>query len=268
MVDKRSIRDLLPLREDLSPFLVHLTRRDEVLTASENLCSIVKSRKLYQGNALWKGGGGFSDASLRSELTKEEEKRKFFGFVSFTEAPLSQLHLFFDIKKRSHDLEPYGLVFFKEKLAKKGVSPVLYLNNSSADKHDVIDALCSLIKTEPSDAVEKRHSDAVAKILPLVAIFARQLTPIDANRKRNKLLDFSWEREWRYPGEACFAFDPMWVFAGLCPKDEIEEFENLFSEYCPCKRYVRFIDPTNAEDIKKIDWKIKKAWKEILWPNA
>src|SRR5436305_15173523 len=106
MVDKRSIRDLLPLREDLSPFLVHLTRRDEGLTASENLCSIVKSRKLYQGNALWKGGGGFSNASLRSELTKEEEERKFFGLVSVTEAPLSRLHVLFDHTTQRHDRQP------------------------------------------------------------------------------------------------------------------------------------------------------------------
>jgi hypothetical protein len=50
-------------------------------------------------------------------------------------------------------------------------------------------------------------------------------------------MDFRWKREWRYPAaEGPFEFDANDVFIGLCPHDEIEEFEDLY-------RKIRFIDP-------------------------
>ena len=130
------------------------------------------------------------------------------------------------------NLEPYGLVFLKERLRARGVNPVWYLNNEQADKDEVAQALCSLIATHPDEA---------AQMLPLVSVFGQLIQPPLVANRRGGTVDFPWEREWRYPvASGPFTFDEYDVFVGLCPADEIDGFEELFP-------YIAFIDPTRPQ---------------------
>jgi len=224
---KRSIEDILSFREDISPFLVHLTRTSQAKGASarQNLHEIIKLQQLEQRGAL------VSDVrfAIYTLNMKEEEKRRFFSAICFTETPLNEFHCLLDIDSRKVDLEPYGLVFLKDAMAARGVNPIFYVNNHPADKDPLMAALGGLITTAPEIA---------EKLLPLMSVFGRKLQPPGAKAPAEGSVDFRWEREWRFP--ACYGhlpFKPEEVFVGLCPIDEIEEFENAFPG-------VLFIDPT------------------------
>jgi hypothetical protein len=222
----RDIGDVLLFRNDISPFLVHLTKKAKDGTDPKIvLKQILSTRKLISGS------DSISDArfGMITSSMSEPEKCQFFSAICFTETPISEIHCLLEIKGRTKNLEPYGIVFLLDKLSKKGVSPVIYLNNERSNKDNVMRALCSLITSHPNEARE---------ILSLISVFGKKLTPVGASSPQLGDYDFRWEREWRYPsccGEMTFQFEE--IFIGLCPHDEIEEFEKLFQG-------IGFIDPT------------------------
>jgi hypothetical protein len=166
-----------------------------------------------------------SDA--RFFISSAEKKNQFCRAVSFTETPLNEIHCLLEIEGRRVQLEPYGLVFLKEKLQKKGVAPVFYLNNELNDKGIVLQALCTWIENYPEHA---------KKIIPLISTFGAGLL----SRGR---IDFSWEREWRYPSVmGNLGFEPTDVFVGICPNDEIEYFEGRFPDinFVDCQRNMKW----------------------------
>ena len=103
----RDIKHVLYFREDLSEFLVHLTRTRNSVPAREVLKKILRERYLAAGEL------PVSDA--RFFLDAENEKR-FCRAVSLTETPLNETHCLLEIFGRSVNLEPYGLVFIKDNL--------------------------------------------------------------------------------------------------------------------------------------------------------
>ena len=227
---KRDIKTVLYFRQDISPFLVHLTRNnsDSNLSASEVLKKVIQDRQLVCGQTCISDAKyGMSRKDFQS-LT-DEEKKRLFSAICFTETPLNEIYCLFEISYRSIHLARYGLVFLKDKLAEKGVSPVLYINNECGDKDEVFQALCSLAQTQ---------SQSAYKVLPLVSVFGQKICrPGDRYEPPPGSVDFRWEREWRYPyNEGPLEFDENDVFVGLCPNEEIDEFEKLFPD-------VKFIDP-------------------------
>lgn len=222
----RTIADVLHFRKDISPFLVHLTRNcsDKEFwlpqgTAKERLREIIRQKKLVQTTE-W-----VSRVALvknNPQLIPRPETYRYFSAVCFTETPLDQVQCLLNIEGRSVDLQPYGLVFLKEKLRQRHVSPVLYVNNAAGDAEAILKAFLEMCQTRPG---------AAEKIVPLVDFFGQT---IDRNISQEGLaaeLDFSWEREWRLPH--CFGdstFDTSDVFIGLCPENETDEFEHLFAE--------------------------------------
>jgi hypothetical protein len=237
--DLREIDKILLFRNDISPFLVHLTR-DTDKFAKSNLESILDSQSLIYGPV------PFSDARYGLDLSflTPAVKLNFFSAISFTETPLPEIHNLLDIARRQTDLKPYGLVFIKSKLKSKGVSPVVYINNMNGDKDHVVRALCSLIHSD---------SQAAMQILPLIAIFGRYLKPVGGTYHEGDV-DFTWEREWRFvSGDHKFKFDREDVFVGLCPHDEISFFESKFD-------WLSFIDP--MRNVKWYAEKLVRARKE------
>lgn len=244
----RSIEDILYFRSDISPFLVHLTRSiNSQINAQEVLEKIVQEKRLVAGNS------PVSDArfGIKQHKLDDEKKKRFFGAVCLTETPLNEIHCLLDISYRQINLDSYGLVFLKEKLRQKGVSPVLYFNNEQDDKDKVFEALCSLIDTHPNEA---------AKFLPLVAVFGQKVKSPSAIFKPNGIVDFLWEREWRYPSDnGSLEFTKDDIFVGLCPHDKIEYFESIFED-------VDFIDPTR--NVKWYATKLVKARKRLGIKNS
>lgn len=224
-MSKRDVTDILYFRGDLSPFLIHLTRTFESLNAEKRLRRIIEARRLVAGNSLVSHATfGYRIGSLNAE-----EKRRLFSAICFTETPLSEMHCLLEIAGREVDLAPYGLVFLKDRLVTRGVSPALYLNNTQGDKDAIVRGLDKLIDT---------NREVAEATLPLIAVFGKQLQSVYSTAARNREIDFRWEREWRYPASAGdFEFTEDDVFIGLCPHEEIEEFESRWQG-------IKFIDPT------------------------
>jgi hypothetical protein len=221
----RKINDILLFREDISPFLVHLTRTvSEKLSAKEVLVKIIEERQLQPGDNL------VSDArfGMKTYGVKKEDLKKWFGALCFTETPINEIHCLLEIADRQVELQPYGLVFLKSRLQGRSVSPVFYINNECGDMDKAVRALCSISKDHPEEAAE---------ILPLISVFGNRFTP-PGGTFQTKEVDFRWEREWRLPSMHCpLEFTSEDVFVGVCPHSEIDDFEKLFPK-------VGFIDPT------------------------
>lgn len=227
---RRKIADILKFRGDISPFLAHLTRDREEdndgggpITAADSLRRIITERRLVAGSqpisdAKW--GIAWSDLPA-------PKWPHYFSAISFTETPIAEIHCMLDVAGRRVNLAPFGLVFLKERLANRGIAPVIYLNNLQADVDPVVGALCSLIKTHPDEA---------ARFLPLISFFGTALKPKGGTHVKTAQ-DFRWEREWRFAhSRGAFEFDENDVFVGLCLHKSIDEFEALFPP-------VLFIDP-------------------------
>jgi hypothetical protein len=216
----RAIKNILYFRQDISPFLVHLTKTtEEGIGAKDALENIIRERKLVAGEV------PMSD--VRFGISNDDIKKQYCRAISFTETPLNEIHCLLEIAGRTCQLEAYGLVFMKDKLRKKGVSPVLYINNEEGDKMEVIRALCLLIKIEPESAKQ---------ILPLISSFGKRLVT-EGN------IDFLWEREWRYPSvKGDLQFNKNDVFVGLCPDGETSYFERLFPDvqFVDCQRNMKW----------------------------
>ena len=218
----RNISDVLLFRNDISPFLVHLTRDYEGKDAEDNLVSILKSMKLKYGS------DPISVAWYRYPWSLNDAKtRIFFKAISFTETPLDEISNLLSIENRAVDFSACGLVFLKEECALKGVSPVIYINNLKGDKDKLVEMLCRMTESHPLTA---------AQILPFVSFFGEKLKPWKKPRRYGQM-DFTWEREWRFAHYSLdFKFDRSDLFIGLCPHNRIGEFEGRFP-------WLGFVDP-------------------------
>jgi hypothetical protein len=185
---------------------------------------ILDQRRLLPGPSL------VSDARFGGNTMEmsDNDKQRFFGAVSFTETPISEVHCLLEIGGRAVNLEPYGLVFLKDRLKLRNVSPVLYLNNETGAADAVFYGLFTLIAAQPA---------AAERVLPLVSVFGQKVRPPGAAARPPGRVDFSWEREWRHPATlGALTFNWEDVFCGLCPHSEINHFEFAYPP-------VKFIDP-------------------------
>ncbi|MFH1891259.1 MAG: hypothetical protein ABIK83_01085 [Candidatus Zixiibacteriota bacterium] len=212
----RDIDSILRFRSDLSPFLVHLTKDESGgRSAKENLTKILTEKQLLCSDQL------ISDARfgmLTSSLT-EAEKQDLFSAICFTETPLNEVHSLLEISYRGVDLKPYGLAFLKERLADRGVSPVLYINNIRGNSDALFQAMCTLCETRRNEA---------KRLLPLMAVFGKKIQPPAASNPQSGDVNFIWEREWRQPkSEGQLGFEANDVFIGFCPHEEIDHFDDM-----------------------------------------
>lgn len=221
----RDIESILRFRLDLSPFLVHLTRdtRDDQ-SAKDNLKRILSEKRIVCSDK------EISDARYGMNTTglTSVERSDLFSAICFTETPLSEIHSLLEISYRGIDLKPYGLAFVKKRLMKRGVSPVVYINNKRTDADTLFQALCGIRQDNLNEA---------KKILPLIAVFGKKIKSPTASSRSPGDVDFIWEREWRLPKmEGDLAFTQKDVFIGFCPEEDIQEFDELEPEF-------EFIDP-------------------------
>jgi len=220
----RDIKDVLIFRDDISQFLVHMTR-DKKDRAIITMPAAAVLRKIIRDRELIASEIAMSDS--RFFIYSPQQRKDYCRAISFTETPLNEIHSFLKIIGRSCDFQPYGLVFIKKKLREKGVSPVFYINNEKYDKLEVVEALCQLRNFTPEHAKQ---------ILPLLSTFGKQL-------RRDEKINFLWEREWRYPGiNGNLEFDEDDVFVGICPHDDISRFQSLFPvvPFVDCQRNMKW----------------------------
>lgn len=169
---KKAVRSILSSRSDLSNELIHLTREYNGETAERNLISILKSNKIEARNV---------DFYLKNLLP--ERFNDNFKVLSLTETPLDQIKNITSIMfQRKINLEPYGLIFSKNDLLIKGVSPVTYLYHEEQRE---------FYRSLFSECVSKNSfSDSL-----LVFPFLKTVSSTE---------DFHWEREWKKVGDLDF----------------------------------------------------------------
>jgi len=213
----RTIEDIKRQRDDLSTFLIHLTRDTEDRSARENLVNIFNTQIIEAKNPK---GLCHNWSSEFSNNTKS---------VCFTETPLNYVRYLFDIEGREIHLKPYGLVFSKAFLQEKGANPVFYINTYAGS--ELKNAFCRIINSHEDKA-------SVYKIIPYVDIFG----PTAAAGKK---YDFYWEREWRYSQNLTFTYDE--VVVGICDESDMVDFNGKYNG-------IKFISPSMSmqEMIEKI----------------
>ena len=200
-------------REDLSRFLVHLTRDYGNSLARNNLLSILKRRKIFARNAHCLVSPKIKNMGFSKILTIK------FNTVCFTETPLTQIkQLVSDIENRKIKLKPYGLVFWRDVLFDEGASPAIYINakGTSVSKFllDEFDTIFQNITTfKKLKKIEVQHYENIVHYYSLINVVKDEH-------------DFLWEREWRFHGSFTFEYKDIVAiiaknpdsFATLCEK--------------------------------------------------
>jgi hypothetical protein len=207
-------------REDISRFLVHLTRDYKKSSSRSNLLKILQDKTIYARNAhclvMHKlKSMGFSPVLQRN-----------FNTVCFTETPLTQIkQLVSKIEGRKIQLKPYGLIFWKEDLFEKGSSPAIYINakGTSIDKFllDEFNSIFRDVKTlRKFRNVEAEHYKNIVHYYSLINVVKDEH-------------DFMWEREWRHHGDFKFNYRDI---VAIIAKDP-EKFEKECQKSLSPRRY-------------------------------
>lgn len=196
---------LLSRRDDLSEYLVHLTRKYNGDEARDNLDRILKKGIIHARNPY---------CLFLSEIKKlGPSLSKSFNVVCFTETPLNGLaYITQRMEKRNIELSQYGLVFKRDVIQRAGGNSVFYLDTRSESGKERCRALWECYRLVESLGF-KQHP--FCSFLPLI-------------NKIGDYNDFSWEREWRIIGN--FRFEQSDVFLGLAKKDRIAEYEKRFPD--------------------------------------
>lgn len=218
------IKDLLARRNDLSTFVIHLTRQtDDGNSPRENLRSILRNQIVEARTPFGPAANKLREAGRSAGSQKG---------VSFSETPLEHLYyLAQKIPKRRFRLSRYGLAFTKMKARQLGVNPVWYVDITPG--HDwLMEPINQLIESEMKR--RKRFEESpLSKVAPFIEQMGSGMGRIGYGYRK----EFWWEREWRYRGD--FRFSLHDVVLGLCPEGRIEEFER-FTE--SLERRIPFVD--------------------------
>jgi len=172
-------------REDISQFVVHLTRDDRKdfeggALAEKNFWRIYKDKRIrgFQAHCLYNPLLAKVDSKISSK----------FNVACFTETPLNQLHrLVRAIPGRSVVFEPFGFCFKKQFLVEKGAQQAIYINSYGGNRWLKGSAMSLFNRcVKDGDLAEPDW-----RLLPFI------------NAMHEKY-DFSWEREWRVLGDLDF----------------------------------------------------------------
>lgn len=174
-------------RNDLSRFVVHLTRDDQKddpvhgRTAEENFEGIMNRLMIY----------ALRPHCLHKTQIPDKHREKF-AVCCFTEVPLQELHLLTrSIKGRRNQYSDYGVVFSREFLMLKGAQPAIYLNSygKNSDLSEAADRIFELAKAEG-------FRGKLSRLIPYM-------------NHMNEGYDFAWEREWRIVGDLKFELEDI-----------------------------------------------------------
>ncbi len=210
----RKIKEVLSERTDISRFVVHLTKNTNDGNALENLVSILNDKEIRGRNHHC-----LFSPMLRAE---EEDLQERFNVVCFTETPLDKIHLLTEISNRKVNLEPYGIVFKKEKIRKSRGNPVFYIYE---ENHMLI----RYFKKQYEEFIEEYYNeDTLGAFFTLGSI-------INIVKKGH---DFHWEREWRVRKRLRFTYDE--IYAVIAPRNKHEKIKKQLriNDF----NYIPFID--------------------------
>jgi hypothetical protein len=173
-------------REDLSPYLVHLTRDNtnhfpKTGKSAHSTFNDIWNQKLIKARRVL--------CIHRDRILKEKlETQVKFRVVCFTETPLSQIKHFVGVYRREFRFEAFGFIFKKEILLMKGASPAQYINQYGT------------MSLRPS--VDRMFD--LAKKTNFTGLLWQPIAFMNSVHNGH---DFDWEREWKVRGSVTFSYD-------------------------------------------------------------
>lgn len=192
-------------REDISRFVIHLTRDDRESfsngsTARENFISIMKSKKIIASSA---------HCLHHKQLPEDNDVYKT---ACFTETPLNQINqLVGPIKGRKVVLDAYGIVFLREFIVQSGGQPAIYINSYDGNLF-LREAVDELFRCALNDA---KPNDLLSRLLPFI-------------NAMHEHYDFTWEREWRVLKELKFNLSD--VVCVILPESDNKDLRPIMAE--------------------------------------
>ena len=182
-------------RNDLSRFVVHLTRddtgeRNGGETARQHFDGIAGERKIRARRP----------HCLHMDRIRREHWDSF-AVCCFMEVPLSELHLMTrPIAGRRIHYGDYGFVFSREFLVSRGAQPAMYVNSYGGNR---------LVREAADRVYQLAEEEGLA-----CGQLGRLLPYLNAMHEG---YDFAWEREWRVLGDLDFGFED--VVCVILPED-------------------------------------------------
>lgn len=219
-----NIADLLARRNDLSTFIVHLTRdTQDGRSAKANLKRILRKHVIEARSPFGPAAG-----SVSKRRDRDSQK-----CVSFSETPLEHINcLTCEIPKRRIRLSSFGLAFTKMTARKKGANPVWYIDITPG--HDwLMKPINDLIRAQVKQGGFR--DSQLARICPFIEQMGSGAKADGWGYQK----EFWWEREWRHHGDFSFFYSD--IAFGLAPEDSVEEFEDSVKKFT--RRRIRFLDP-------------------------
>ena len=214
----QQIRDVLNRRDDLSTFVVHLTRSQDGVSAKERLRAMLDEGEILAMTAM----GWASDQDDPDDPAKQTQR-----VVCFSETPLQHIYsLVADIEGRQVKLEPYGFAMTKMSARRLGINPVWYVDMTPGRDWVLSPALNEM--KQQAVATGAFHEQPAARVFPF-------FEPMGTWPTRQR--EFWWEREWRHVGKVYLPSRLKGMLV-LCPEDEIDEFQALTG-----RKYRVCIDP-------------------------
>lgn len=233
-------------RDDISMFLVHLTRDYKKYTAQENLLSILSGQIIEARNYHCLFGPKIKRMAMTDKL------KRSFKTVCFTETPLNQLNkLVSEEIDRKVKLKPYGLVFWRNFMVNDGASPAIYVNGDGTYLRDyLISEFNDHFNDVKSYVALERREDFAEEIIKYYSII----------NLMSERYDFSWEREWRYSGDYNFEYSNVAAIIAEYPDEFLELCEvELSDEVFSYVKRIPIISPAwSYEGI--IDAMTRKIW--------
>lgn len=193
LMPRRSIKDLLARRGDLSTFLVHLTRGEgpndqaRALDAKSRLKGILNQRGIQA-----KSPFGVGTSIIRRNRSRLLDTQ---NCACFTETPLEHIEALLGEITTPHgtprecQFQPYGVAFTKLLGRMTGINPILYIENRGRRN------LRACVTKAIADAIERSSGGRLDPVLSL-APFLDALGAVGETQ-----YEFSWEREWRHVGD-------------------------------------------------------------------
>ena len=238
-------------RDDLSRFVVHLTRQSDDDSSIAVLADILASKRIEARNAHCL----FKYEFERLHFT--EALQNAFCTACFTETPLSQIKKLADPKiDRRIQLEPCGIVFSKQFLIDNGGNPAVYINAHDDDsfKRMLLDDFRFRFRNARTF---QRFKKKYPKTYKTRIRYYSLINVLQSNH------DFMWEREWRHNGDLEFRYFD--VVAVICPKPQRLRY---YARRRMTEKQLVYLDrmPTiNAEWALE---EIVQQMSETLWENA
>ena len=166
-----------PERDDISPYVFHLTKDSSDRSAYQCLLSILHDRRIEARNA------HCLHMHKLTQLHVSEYDKDWFKTVCLSEVPMQYLQELIDAHRRTQvRLEPYGLVFDKPTIIACPGQPAIYVN-----KWRGYEPVGAAVDALFSSFCQRGNDEGAWRLLPFINTMAERY-------------DYTWEREWRVPG--------------------------------------------------------------------